>query len=44
MAKGRLKKYLRYPGKIGFVFQNPDDQLFSTSVFEDVAFGLVNFL
>ena len=29
---------------IGFVFQNPDDQLFSTSVFEDVAFGLVNFL
>lgn len=30
--------------QIGFVFQNPDDQLFSTSVFEDVAFGLVNFL
>jgi cobalt/nickel transport system ATP-binding protein len=30
--------------KIGFVFQNPDDQLFSTSVFEDVSFGLVNFL
>ena len=29
---------------IGFVFQNPDDQLFSTSVFEDVAFGLVNFM
>lgn len=29
---------------IGFVFQNPDDQLFSTSVFEDVSFGLVNFL
>lgn len=29
---------------IGFVFQNPDDQLFSTSVFEDVAFGLINFL
>lgn len=29
---------------IGFVFQNPDDQLFSTSVFEDVAFGLVNLL
>lgn len=30
--------------KIGYVFQNPDDQLFSTSVFEDVAFGLINFL
>jgi cobalt/nickel transport system ATP-binding protein len=25
--------------KIGLVFQNPDDQLFSPSVFEDVAFG-----
>lgn len=28
--------------KIGFVFQNPDDQLFATSVFEDVAFGPIN--
>jgi len=25
--------------RVGLVFQNPDDQLFSTSVFEDVAFG-----
>lgn len=25
--------------KIGLVFQNPDDQLFSPTVFEDVAFG-----
>ena len=24
---------------LGFVFQNPDDQLFSPTVFEDVAFG-----
>lgn len=24
---------------VGFVFQNPDDQLFSPTVFEDVAFG-----
>ncbi|HAJ94983.1 MAG TPA: cobalt ABC transporter ATP-binding protein [Actinobacteria bacterium] len=31
-------------GDIGFVFQDPNDQLFSTSVFDDVAFGLVNFL
>jgi cobalt/nickel transport system ATP-binding protein len=30
--------------KIGFVFQDPNDQLFSTTVFEDIAFGLVNFL
>ncbi len=26
-------------GKVGMVFQNPDDQLFSPTVFEDVAFG-----
>jgi cobalt/nickel transport system ATP-binding protein len=25
--------------KVGLVFQNPDDQLFASSVFEDVAFG-----
>jgi len=29
---------------IGFVFQDPNDQLFSTTVFDDVSFGLVNFL
>jgi len=29
---------------IGFVFQDPNDQLFSTKVFDDVAFGLINFL
>ncbi len=28
--------------KIGLVFQNPDEQLFATSVFEDVAFGPIN--
>ena len=26
-------------GKVGLVFQSPDDQLFSPTVFEDVAFG-----
>ncbi len=26
-------------GKVGMVFQNPDDQLFSPTVFDDVAFG-----
>ena len=26
-------------GRVGVVFQNPDDQLFSPTVFEDVAFG-----
>ncbi len=29
----------RIRAKIGMVFQNPDDQLFSPTVFEDVAFG-----
>ncbi len=28
--------------KTGFVFQDPDDQLFTSSVYEDVAFGPVN--
>ncbi|MFC1992768.1 energy-coupling factor ABC transporter ATP-binding protein, partial [Chloroflexota bacterium] len=28
--------------KVGLVFQNPDDQLFSTIVFDDVAFGPIN--
>lgn len=28
--------------KVGLVFQNPDDQLFAATVFEDVAFGPVN--
>ena len=28
--------------KVGIVFQNPDDQLFCPSVYEDIAFGLFN--
>jgi len=28
--------------KVGFVFQNPDDQLFMPTVYEDVAFGPLN--
>ncbi len=28
--------------RIGLVFQNPDDQLFSPTVFDDVAFGLIS--
>jgi len=34
------KKNLReIRSRVGLVFQNPDDQLFMTSIFEDVAFG-----
>jgi cobalt transport protein ATP-binding subunit len=36
MTKENLP-YIR--AKVGVVFQNPDDQLFSPTVFEDVAFG-----
>ena len=32
----------KLPETIGIVFQNPDDQLFSPSVLEDVAFGPLN--
>jgi cobalt/nickel transport system ATP-binding protein len=28
--------------RVGFLFQNPDDQLFSPTVLEDVAFGPLN--
>jgi cobalt/nickel transport system ATP-binding protein len=28
--------------RVGLVFQNPDDQLFASTVFEDVAFGPIN--
>ncbi|MCL1797478.1 MAG: energy-coupling factor ABC transporter ATP-binding protein [Eggerthellaceae bacterium] len=28
--------------RVGLVFQDPDDQLFMTSVFDDLAFGLLN--
>jgi len=37
LGKGNLREAR---SKIGLVFQNPDDQLFMTSIFEDVAFGL----
>ena len=30
------------PHTVGVVFQNPDDQLFSSTVLEDVAFGPLN--
>jgi cobalt/nickel transport system ATP-binding protein len=32
----------RLPRHVGVVFQNPDDQLFSATVLEDVAFGPLN--
>ncbi len=35
------KNLNRVREEIGFIFQDPDDQLFMPTVFEDVAFGLV---
>lgn len=39
-ADAARRKHL--PAHIGVVFQNPDDQLFSATVLEDVAFGPLN--
>jgi len=39
MSKENLNEIRR---KIGFVFQNPDDQLFMPTIFDDVAFGPLN--
>ena len=37
------KSEKKIKSKIGIVFQNPDDQLFCPTVYEDVAFGPLNF-
>lgn len=39
ISKKNLKKVR---SKVGMVFQDPNDQLFMSSVFDDVAFGLLN--
>lgn len=36
------KHFREIRSKVGLVFQNPDDQLFSPTVFDDVAFGSIN--
>lgn len=38
----KKKTLIRIREKVGIVFQNPDDQLFSPTVIEDVAFGPMN--
>jgi cobalt/nickel transport system ATP-binding protein len=39
IIKKHIKKIRR---DVGLVFQNPDDQLFSTTLYDDIAFGLIN--
>ena len=36
------KGLLNVRKKVGFVFQNPDDQLFSASVKQEISFGVLN--
>jgi cobalt/nickel transport system ATP-binding protein len=42
-TKVTKKSDKKIKAKIGIVFQNPDDQLFCPTVYEDVAFGPLNF-
>lgn len=47
IIEGKTLKYdkkslLEARAKVGIVFQNPDDQLFAPTVYEDVAFGPMN--
>jgi len=43
LGKEINKNNLRWiRARVGLVFQNPDDQLFSPTVFDDVAFGPIN--
>jgi len=37
-----IKAVEQIRGRVGLAFQNPDDQLFCTTVFDDVAFGPIN--
>ena len=39
LGESNLKKVR---GRVGLIFQNPDDQLFMPTVFDDVAFGPIN--
>ena len=36
------KGLLDVRGKVGIVFQEPDNQLFSASVYEEISFGILN--
>ncbi len=36
------KGLLELRSKVGIIFQNPDDQLFSASVFQEISFGAMN--
>jgi len=41
-GRGSRQAARELAGQVGIVFQNSDDQLFSTTVFDDVAFGPLN--
>ena len=41
-VEDRRKGLLDVRGKVGIVFQEPDSQLFSASVYEEISFGILN--
>nr|WP_315984046.1 ABC transporter ATP-binding protein [Aliamphritea spongicola] len=41
-ARREEPDFVEVRGKVGFLFQDPDDQLFCPTVIEDVAFGPLN--
>ena len=38
----KKKDLLKLRSKVGIVFQDPDNQLFSASVFQEISFGILN--
>ncbi len=40
--EGKRLVHNRFDGSVGYLFQSPDDQLFSARVYDDVAFGPIN--
>lgn len=38
-----IKELKKYRSKIGYLFKNPQDQLFQTTVYKEISFGLKNF-
>ncbi len=39
---GKFIQHKKFNSKISYLFQSPDDQLFSSTIFDDVAFGPLN--
>ena len=42
LINGKESQISKFNPEIGYVFQNPDDQLFNTTVYDDITFGPLN--